>query len=335
MNTKLSWGVLSTANIGTTVVIPAMQKSTRLSVDAIASRDGVRAREAAERLGIAKSYDSYDALLADSEIDAIYNPLPNHLHVHWTLEALRAGKHVLCEKPIALDTAEAEQLLAAREESGKLVAEAFMVRQHPQWLRARELVREGHLGTVRAIHALFSYYLTDPGNVRNRADIGGGALYDVGCYAVAASRFLFEAEPIRALALIDRDPELKTDRLTSAIIEFPGGRRLLFTCATQLVPCQKVEVLGTERLLEIEVPFNQNPEVPARLRLDDGGRIKGEADMVEELASADQYTLQAEALCEAIVSGAPLPFPIEDAIANMRVIDALFRSAEIGGWEDI
>jgi len=333
MNKRLSWGVLSTANIGIGQVIPAMQQSDLLSVDAIASRQLEGAQQAARQLGIAKAYGSYEELLADPDIDVIYNPLPNHLHVPWTIKAMEAGKHVLCEKPIALDAGQARQLVAARERTGKLVAEAFMVRHHPQWRHARAQVRSGALGEVRAMHAIFSYFLTDPDNVRNRADIGGGGLYDVGCYAVATARYIFESEPQRVLGLIDRDPVLGTDRLTSAIADFGNGRHLLFTCSTQLVPFQQVDICGTTARLKLDIPFNPPPSAPARIVMDDGSALKGVAPALIEMPVVDHYQLQAEAFTRAVTGAAPQEFPIEDAVANMAAIDAIFRSASSQTWE--
>jgi predicted dehydrogenase len=217
MAKTVSWGVISPAKIGVEKVIPAMQKCAVSRIDAIASRDLSRAKTTAAKLGIAKSYGSYEDLLADPSIDAIYNPLPNELHVPWTLKALAAGKHVLCEKPIALNAEEAKQLIAAREKSGKLVAEAFMVRFHPQWRRAREIARSGEIGTPRAIHTFFSYHLLDPTNIRNIPP-GGGGLYDIGCYAVISGRYIFGAEPTRVVSTIERDPKMGTDRLASALV---------------------------------------------------------------------------------------------------------------------
>ncbi|MFN3313877.1 MAG: Gfo/Idh/MocA family protein, partial [Hyphomonas sp.] len=269
-NGQAVWGVLSTANIALNQVVPALQKSDRLVVDAISSRDSNRAAEAAQRLGIARAYGSYEALLADPQIDIVYNPLPNHLHVPWTLKALDAGKHVLCEKPLALSAAEAATLSEASQRTGKNVREAFMIRHHPQWLRARELAQGGALGEVRAIHVSFCYDNRDPENVRNQREIGGGALLDIGCYAVAVGRFIFGGEPERVVAEVDRDPDFGTDRLTSAIMVFSGGRRLVFTCATQLVRSQEVQIIGTTGRVLVPVPFNQPPDREARLLIDDG-----------------------------------------------------------------
>ncbi len=330
----VNWGVISTALIGTEKVIPAMQKSRHCRIAAIASRDLALAQRWARELGIPKAYGSYEALLADREIEAVYNPLPNHLHVPWSIKAAEAGKHVLCEKPIALDAKEAEQLLAARDRTGKLIAEAFMVRGHPQWLRARELVRQGKIGSLRAIQGFFSYFLTDPANVRNRADIGGGGLYDIGCYPIVTSRFLFGAEPTRVVGLIEYDPVLKIDRLASAILDYPKGQAS-FTCATQLVPYQRMQIFGTSGRIEVEIPFNAPPDKPCRIFVDDGSALGDASAREESFPVCDQYTIQGDLFSEAIRSGKPPEFPLENAVQNMRVIDALFRSAKAGRWEPV
>ncbi len=332
MTRKVSWGVLGAAKIGIEKVIPAMQRGEVSRVDAIASRDLAKARRAADGLGVAKAYGSYEELLADPAIEAIYNPLPNELHVSWTIRALEAGKHVLCEKPITLDAAEAGALIEARRRSGKLVAEAFMVRFHPQWRRAREIARSGAIGDVRAIQTFFSYRLTDAENIRNRPP-GGGGLYDIGCYAILTARHVFAAEPTRVVAALEVDPAFGTDRLASALIEFPGGRHLTFTCATQLSAHQRVTIVGETGRVEVAIPFNAPIDRPTRILVDSGADLVGGGARVEEFPVCDQYTLQGDAFSRAILDEAPLEFPIEDAIANMRVIDAAFRSARNGGWE--
>lgn len=333
MSATVNWGIISTANIGVAKVIPAMMRGSVSRVTAIASRDLATAEATASKLGIAKAYGSYEALLADPEIDAIYNPLPNHLHVPWTIKALEAGKHVLCEKPIAITADEAKALIAARHASEKLLAEAFMVRFHPQWRRARDRVRAGELGEVRAIQTTFSYFNTDPNNVRNKADIGGGGLLDIGCYAVATARYIFGVEPSRAVGLIEHDPTFGTDRLSSGIVAFPDHRRLTFTCSTQLVPYQRVQILGTKGRLEIEIPFNAPPDYPCRLLFDDGTDLTGGKIAVETFPAVDQYTLQGDAFSRMILGTETQEFRLEDAIANMRVLDALTRSGATGGWE--
>jgi predicted dehydrogenase len=333
MSGTVTWGVLSTAKIGLEKVIPAMMRGEVSQVAAIASRDLNTARTAADQLGIAKAYGSYEELLADPDIDAIYNPLPNHLHVPWTLKALQAGKHVLCEKPIGMTAEEAQTLIAARDASGKRVAEAFMVRYHPQWRRAREIVASGQLGDVRAIQTLFSYFNVDPSNVRNQADIGGGGLLDIGCYAVATARYIFSGEPQWVIGLIERDPAFGTDRLASGLAAFSEGRQLAFTCSTQLVPYQRVQILGTKGRLEIEIPFNAPPGYGCSLLLDTGADLKGGGITRETVAECDQYTLQGDAFSRMILGEEPQEFGLEDAISNMRVLDALTRSAHSSRWE--
>jgi len=330
----VNWGIISTAKIGTEKVIPAMQKSQHCRIQAIASRDLALARKWAKTLGIPKAYGSYEELLADPEIEAVYNPLPNHLHVPWSVKAAEAGKHVLCEKPIALDAKEAAMLVAARDRTGKLITEAFMVRSHPQWLRARQIVRDGHIGELRAIQGSFSYHLTDPTNVRNKADIGGGGLYDIGCYPIVTSRFLFGAEPTRVVALIEHDPVLKIDRLASALLDFPQGQAS-FMCATQLVPYQRMQIYGTRGRIAVEIPFNAPPDKPCRIFVDDGSGLGDASAKQESFHVCDQYAIQGDLFSEAIRSGKPVSFPLEDAVKNMRVIDALFRSARSGGWEQV
>lgn len=325
---RVRWGILSTANIGLSKVVPGMLKSPAVDVVGIASRDPARAREAAARLGLRRVWESYEALIEDPEIEAIYNPLPNHLHVPMTLAAARAGKHVLCEKPIALTAAEAEALRAVRP--GVLVAEAFMVRHAPQWRAVRELVRGGRIGDPRAVQALFSYFNRDPGNVRNRREIGGGGLLDIGCYPVTVSRFVFEAEPVRVVACFDRDPDFGIDRTVGGLADFGAGRHLSFTVSTQAAPWQRVQLLGTAGRIEVEIPFNAPPDRPNRIFVQ--GMAMNEGEWIA-FPAADQYMLQAEAFGRAIRGLAPLEWGVEDAIRNMRVLDAFFRSEAGSGWE--
>jgi predicted dehydrogenase len=325
------WGIISTANIGTEKVIPGMLKSREFEVRAIASRALPAAKKAAKKLGIPVAYGSYEELFDDPEIDAVYNPLPNHLHVPVTLAAAAKGKHVLCEKSIALTAAEAETLRTAPE--GILIAEAFMVRQHPQWQKARELATKGKLGTLRAIQALFSYYNVDPKNIRNMADIGGGAAYDIGCYPIVVARYIFAAEPVRVMALIDRDPNFGIDRTTSGLIDFGEGRHLTFTSSTQATSYQRVNILGTKARLEVEIPFNAPQGGAMRLYLDNGKELADASAKTIKIEKADQYQLEAEAFSRAIRGEEALAYGVEDAILQMRVIDALFRSEKSGAWE--
>jgi predicted dehydrogenase len=325
MPEKVRWGVLGAAKIALVKVIPAMQKSGLCSIDAIASRDLAKAREAAAKLGIPKAYGSYEELLADPDLDAVYNPLPNHLHLPWTIRAAESGKHVLCEKPIGMNAQEARELVTVRDHTGVCIGEAFMVRVHPQWLRARKVVRSGAIGNLRVIQGFFSYNNQDPKNIRNIPEYGGGGIMDIGCYPITTSRFLFGTEPRRVLALLERDPAMGTDRLTSAILDFPAGQAT-FTCSTQLVPHQKVHVFGMKGRIEIEVPFNALPDVPARILIDGA---------VELFPVCDQYTLQGDAFSRAILKQADVPVSLEDSVANMEVMDALFRSAAHHGWEEV
>ena len=331
---KIRWGILSTAAIGVKKVIPAMQLGEYSEVTAIASRDLSRARAAADQLGIERSYGSYEDLLADPDVDAIYNPLPNHLHVPWTIRAAEAGKHVLCEKPLSLTVAEAKSLLPVRDRAGVKIGEAFMIRSFTQWLRVRELLRSGRIGEVRAVMAWFSYFNTDPTNIRNQVESGGGALYDIGCYCIQSARCGFGAEPTRAVGLIERDPTLHTDRLTSALLEFPGGHAV-FTCSTQAAPYQRVHFVGTRGRIEIEIPFNAPKDRPTRIFIDETGDIFGTGIVTEEFPTADQYMLQGDAFSRAILDNSEVPVSLEEGIANMAVIEAIFRSAERGVWMPI
>ena len=328
MANTLRWGIISTARIGTEKVIPAMQQTTSCDIVAIASRDLARAQEAAQQLGIPRAYGSYDQLLADPEIDAVYNPLPNHLHVPVSIQALEAGKHVLCEKPIGLSSTEARRLVdAGRNRPDLKLMEAFMYRHHPQWQRARHLVETGGVGTLKTIHSFFSYYNEDPQNIRNQTEIGGGALMDIGCYPISLSRFIFGRQPVRVCSVVEYDPRFRTDRLASAILDFGDGTST-FTCSTQLVPCQRVNLYGTKGRVEIEIPFNAPSDQPCRLwhQVD---------EHIEEVSFdiCDQYGIQGELFSQAVLQETEVPTPISDAVANMEVIEAIVRSAENGGWE--
>jgi predicted dehydrogenase len=330
---KLRWGVLGAARIATVKVIPAMQRGDFTEITAIASRDGARAEQAALELGIPKAYGSYEEMLADPDIDAVYNPLPNHLHVSWSIRAAEAGKHVLCEKPIAMNALETRELIAARDRTGVTIGEAFMVQVHPQWERARELVRGGRIGKLCSIMGTFSYFNARPENIRNIPQFGGGALMDVGCYPIKTSRMIFGEEPRRVSAVMVRDPALGTDIVTSAILDYPSGQ-CVFICSTQLVPNQSVRIYGTEGLIDFEIPFNAVPGRVSRIRIDDGSDITGAAIQVEEFAACDQYTLQGDRFSRAVLDHTPPPVPLEDSLHNMAAIDAVARAAETGRWEE-
>lgn len=325
------WGIISTANIGTGKVIPGMLKSKDIEVRAIASRTLPTAKRWAKKLGIPVAYGSYEDMLNDPEIEAVYNPLPNHLHVPLTLEAAKRGKHVLCEKPIALDADEARTLRAAGRKVH--IAEAFMVRWHPQWLKARELAQSGKLGDVHAIQSMFTYYNVDPKNVRNIANIGGGAIYDIGCYPVVVSRFVFGADPVRVAAIIDRDPKFKTDRLASVLIDYGKGRHLTFTVSTQLTPYQRVQIMGTKGRCEVEIPFNAPQGGAMKLYVDNGKELADASAKVVKLPKSDQYQLLTEQFSRVVRGKEDLAFGVADAVMQARVLDAIFRAAKTGNWE--
>jgi predicted dehydrogenase len=329
---KVKWGVLGVASIATRKVIPGMQKGSWSEITGIASRDLKKAQDAAASLGIPKAYGSYEEMLADPEIEAVYNPLPNHLHVPWSIKAAEAGKHVLCEKPLSLSVAEGRTLLEARDRCGVKIGEAFMVKTHPQWLRARDLIRKGVIGDLRAIVGAFSYFNRDPKNVRNVPEWGGGGMMDIGCYPITTSRFIFGEEPTRVAGLVERDPDFKTDRMASAILDFPSGQAA-FTCSTQMVPYQRMHFLGTTGRIELEIPFNAPLDRTTRIFIDDGRDVYGTGIRIETIPICDQYTLQGDAFSKAIREGGEVPVPLEDAIANMAVIEAVFRAGESGTWE--
>ncbi|HEY4190941.1 MAG TPA: Gfo/Idh/MocA family oxidoreductase [Candidatus Limnocylindrales bacterium] len=323
---RVRWGVLSTANIATEKVIPGLRRSPRSEVLGIASREGGRAAAAAQRLGIARAYGSYEALLADPDIDAVYNPLPNHLHARWTIEAARAGKHVLCEKPLAMTADEAQGMVDACREAGVLLMEAFMYRQHPSWLAVRDVVASGRIGTIEAVDSWFSYFNDDPANIRNIREAGGGALYDIGCYCVNLSRMLFGAEPVRVQAAMRRDPALDVDVLTSGILEFPTGVAT-FTCSTRTETDQRVHVYGTKGRIDVEIPFNIPPDRPTKIFVTAGGDPPvAPATETLTFAAADPYACEADRFADAVLDGVPLPVQPEDAVANLRVIEALFAA---------
>jgi predicted dehydrogenase len=329
MREMVKWGVLGVAKIATAKVIPGMQRGDWSDVVAIGSRDSEKAKKAADRLGIQKAYDSYEQLLDDPEIEAIYNPLPNHLHVPWSIRAAEAGKHVLCEKPIGLSSQECRELIAVRDRTGVKISEAFMVRVHPQWLRAKDLIRSGAIGDLCSILSAFSYFNRDPANIRNVPEWGGGALMDIGCYPVQISRFLFEGEPLRATGAFERDPDMGIDRLTSGILDFGTGQSV-FTCGTQMIPFQRVQILGSRGRIEIEIPFNAPPDRPVRIFVDEGAGVR-----TEEFPVCDQYTLQGDMFSRAVRGIGEVPTALEDSLANMNTLEALFASERQKAWVDV
>jgi predicted dehydrogenase len=331
---KVRWGVLGAARIAIQKVVPAMQQGQLSEVVAVASRDAGKAAAAAATLGLRKSYGSYDALLADPEIEAIYNPLPNQLHVPWTLRAAAAGKHVLCEKPIAMNAAEAETLLEARARTGVHIQEAFMTRVNPQWLRVVDEIRAGRIGEVRSISGVFSYFNDNPANIRNQIDCGGGALMDIGCYLINTARMIVGREPRRVAAAMERDPRFGTDVLTTMAMDFAPGLTTGI-CSTQMVPSQRVHVFGSRGRIDVEIPFNAPPDRPCRVFVDDGSTLSGPWQHTIELETCNQYTVQGDLFSRAVRGLGPVPYPLEDSVQNMRVIDAVFKAAETGRWEDL
>ena len=330
---KVRWGVLSTAKIALMKVIPAMQRSAWCEIAAIASRDLSRAEAAARELQIPFAYGSYEELLADQNIEAIYNPLPNNLHVPWTIKAAEAGKHVLCEKPIALDAEEARTLIEVRNLTGVRIQEAFMVRTHPQWLETRRLIKSGRIGSLRSITCFFSYFNPDPANIRNQLSLGGGALMDIGCYPITISRFMYEAEPRRVMAVIERDSVFGTDSLTTAVLDFAQGHST-FTCSTRLAPYQRMIFLGTEGRIEVLIPFNAPNDHSTKIVIDNSSDLTGAGAELIEFPVCDQYEIQGSLFSQSIRENREQPIPLEDAIGNMAVIDAVFRSATTGNWEE-
>lgn len=328
------WGVIGAAKIATEHVIPATQASQSARVVAIASRDSAKARGVADAHGIAQAYGAYEDVLADPNVEAVYVPLPNYLHAEWTERAAEAGKHVLCEKPLTMDAAEAERLIAVRDRTGVRIEEAFMFRLHPQWARVREIIAAGRIGDVRAVQGIFNYMNTDPDDIRNRPGIGGGGVYDVGSYPITAARLIFGAAPIRATASIEIDPVFETDRLASVLLEFAGGLASI-VCATQTARYQHVRIVGTGGLIDVEHPFTPPPTKSCRIAIGGRTQIAGIPDEVETFAPVNQYGLQAEAFSQGIRNAEASAFPLEDALLNMRTLDAVFRSAESGRWEDV
>lgn len=334
MNSKIiRWGVLSTAKIGIEKVIPAMQKCGNLEIHAISSRNEQIGRLAAEKLGIQKYYGDYESMLDDPEIDAIYNPLPNHLHYEWTKKAMEQGKHVLCEKPMTLDKEQVMELIALRDQVGVKAGEAFMVHTHPQWLDAVQRIKNGELGKLKSVQGFFSYYKTDPTNIRNILEYGGGAMWDIGCYPVHTTRYAFGEEPIRVVSLIDRDPDLQIDRQASVVMDFPSGQ-CIFTVSTQLVPYQKMIFFGEKKKLEVEIPFNAPNDRTTNIFIDEGGVPAVNPQQIS-FEACDQYAIQGERFSQAILDDTEVPVSLENAYANTAVIEAIFQSAEKGEWISI
>lgn len=329
MHEKVRWGVLGTANIAVKKVIPAMQPSAFCEIAAIASRNIDKSRTAAIALDIPRAYGSYESLLGDPSIDAVYIPLPNNLHLEWTTKAAEAGKHVLCEKPIGLNADDVRRMIDVRDRTNVKIQEAFMVRTHPEWLRVQELIRMGKIGELKAITGFFSYFNDDKVNIRNKLATGGGGLLDIGCYCINTSRLIFESEPTMVSGVIKRDPSSGVDILASAILEFPSGHAS-FTCSTQLVPYQRMQFFGTKGRIEVQIPFNIPVETSTKIFIDDGSDLYGENIVEMEFESANQYTIQGDLFSKAILENSEQEISLEDSFGNMAVIDSIFRSAKTG-----
>lgn len=329
---RVKWGILGVANIAVKKVVPAMQLGQWSEITAIASRDLSKAQSAAQQLSIPKAYGSYDELIADPGIEAVYNPLPNNLHVEWTMKAAQAGKHVLCEKPLSMTVAEALPLLAIRDETGLKIEEAFMVRTHPQWVTTLNMIKEGTIGDVCSVEGHFSYNNQDLNNIRNIRETGGGGLMDIGCYLIFFSRLIFGEEPNRVVSLIDEHPTTKTDTLTSALIEFPTGHAS-FTCGTRMTPYQRIQIVGTRGRLEVQVPVNTPPDDVCKVFIDDGTDLMGRNIKTLEFEPCDQYTVQGDLFSQAIRENKEPVLSLEESLKNMAVIEAIFRSAQTGQWE--
>lgn len=330
MNKKVRWGILGAANIAVKSVIPAMQASEHCELFALASRQIEKAK--ADELHIPKYYSTYEDLLNDSEIEAVYIPLPNNLHLEWTVKAAEAGKHILCEKPLGLNAAEVRKMIEIRDKTGVKIQEAFMVRTHPQWLKVNEIVKAGSIGKVQAISMFFSYSNFDKFNIRNKLENGGGSLMDIGCYCINLSRFIFDDEPVRVSSLIEKDAETKIDKLTSAMLSFPAGHAT-FTCSTQLVPYQRMQIFGSKGRIEVEIPVNVPPDSKTRIFIDDGSNLYGKNIETIEFPAADKFTIQADLFSKAITDNAAQAISLEDSFKNMAVIDAVFLSTETMRWE--
>jgi predicted dehydrogenase len=323
------WGILSTANIfGKALALP-MRESPLVDLYGIASRTLGAAETAARKFGVSHWYNSYEALLEDKTIEAVYIPLPNHMHLEWIKRAADAGKHILCEKPLTMSGAEAAEAVTYADKCGVLLMEAFMYRFHPQWVHTRELIETGNIGTVHAVETFFSYSNNDPRNIRNIREYGGGGLYDIGCYAVSAARYVFNREPVRAISLVNRNLQLTTDTLSSAVLDFGEGHSI-FTVGTQTWPHQSVDIVGTSGKIHIDIPFNIHTDTAVSLTV-----TTGVGTRVVPCGPADQYRLEIDRFSEAIRTGGQIPTPPSDALGNMRVLDALFRSETSGNWEQV
>jgi predicted dehydrogenase len=324
------WGVMSTAKIGEEQVIPAICEADNGVLAAVSSRDIDRARTFADRFGAPHAFGSYEEMLASDTIDGVYIPLPTSQHIEWSLKAAEAGKHVLCEKPIALKAADIEPLIEARDRSGVLISEAFMVTYHPQWHKVRDLIASGAIGTLRQVDAAFTYYNVDPDNMRNRPELGGGVIPDIGVYPTVTTRFATAMEPLRLHATVDFDPNFGTDRYASIRADF-GSFEQTFYLSTQLANRQHIAFHGDKGWIEVTSPFNSNLYEGDEVRLHDAGHGHTE---VFRFTGVKQYRLQVEEFARA-ARGEGVIFTLEDSVKNQKVIDAIYASGKSGEWEDV
>ncbi len=329
----MKWGVLSSAKIGMKHVIPGIQGSRGNVVHAIASRNKKRAEEAAAVAGIPVAYGSYEELLADPEIQVVYIPLPNHMHVEWSIKAMEAGKHVLCEKPLAMSREDIEKLRDVSGRTGMVIQEAFMVKHHPQWHTAREIVEKGTLGELKAIQGIFAYHNMDEGNIRNIPEYGGGGIWDIGCYPVVTSRYIFGEEPVRVCAMVEYDPKMRIDRLASVMMEFPSGQAS-FLVSTQMVPIQRMNLLGTRGHIQIEIPFNAPADKKCHIFLSRGEFYQDSWQLLD-FDICNQYGLEAESMNRTVNGLEPPVVSLEDSMNNLKALEAVFRSASSGKWEKV
>jgi predicted dehydrogenase len=329
-NSKIGWGILGTSKFATDMMIPSMQASETGHIVAIASRSLDKSVAWASRFKVQSAYGSYLELLADPKVEAVYVPLPNHMHVQWAAKALESGKHVLCEKPLALKAAEVDQLIALRDKTGLIVQEAAMTLTCPRWLRARDLVREDRLGPLRAIIGSFSNYNDSEDDIRNQAEMGGGSLLDLGFYPITMSRFLYEREPTRVMGLLDYDLRFRVDKHSTVIMDFDQGRSI-FTCSTRSASHQSLEIIGERASLVMSDPWTMSHSSPTELTI--RTRIGSEyRDEIIELPRCNQWEHMCNMFCQSIQNSTPAPIPLEDSAANARVIEAIFRSSKSGGW---
>ena len=333
MKNKVRWGVMGSAKIALKKVIPSMSYCKYAVVEAIASRNEELAISAAEDLEIPKAYGSYEDLLNDKDIDAIYIPLPNHLHLEWTMKCIEAGKHVLCEKPFVLNHKDVSKLIQLRNRSKLKIGEAFMVRSHPRWTAIKEIIDKGVIGEMNLIRGFFSYYNDDAQNIRNQYSEGGGGIWDIGCYPVQISRYLFGKNPKRVSASLIYDSKYKVDILGSVILEFENGL-CSFSVGTQLARYQSVQIFGRNKWIDVEMPFN--PPIIESSEI----QIVSEEDpaaprQIITIPPADQFTLQADAFSKAILDNKDEPVTLEDTLGNTLTIEAIFKAAKTGMWVNV